>query len=814
MTGLLLLLALLGSSVAGAGPQDLSPRPLRGGAPPQERSPRQTQSDAGFSAARLARIDAAVGEAIARGDLPGAVVLVGRRDRIVFRRAYGDRAVVPSREPMTLDTVFDVASLTKPVATATSVMVLVEQGRLALLDPVARHLPEFAAGGGDREKVTVEQLLTHRAGFLPDDPLDLYTGTPEEIFLRKYALPLESPPGVRFRYSDVGYEVLGELVRRVSGSPLDQFAAREIFRPLGMKDSHFRPLSAARFLGERMTLTDSSWPPLARIAPTERRDDRWLRGEVHDPRAHALGGVAGHAGVFSTADDLSRWCRMILAGGRLGSARILSPLAIDAMTRPRFLGDGDLRALAFDVATSYSRNRGDLFPPGSFGHTGFTGTSVWLDPSSGAYVVFLSNRVHPDGKGDVTRLRGLVATIAAAALTDDTRKGARVLESRVPIRREVLAGVDVLAAEGFRALAGKRVGLLTNATGRARDRRSTIQVLASAEAKKAGVRLVRLFTPEHGIRSDLDAKVAGEVDAETGLPIHSLYGDDRRLPRESLDGLDAVVVDIQDVGTRFYTYITTLRYVVEDAAAAKVSVVVLDRPDPIGGVAIEGPLADADKMSFTVAHTIPVRYGMTPGELAMLYARELAPGARVDVVKLSGWSRGLWYDETGLEWVNPSPNMRSVTEATLYPGIGLLETTNLSVGRGTDTPFEVIGAPWLDGQRLVAVLGARRIAGVTFTPIHFTPASSTFAGERCGGVRLTVTDRDALRPVALGIEIAVALRDIYPATWRREKFLRLLANGDTFDRLERGETADVIVKSWDVPVEAFRKSRAKFLLYR
>jgi uncharacterized protein YbbC (DUF1343 family) len=715
---------------------------------------------------------------------------------------------------MTVDTVFDLASLTKPVATATSVMILVERGRLALLDPVARHLPEFAAGGGDREKVTVEQLLTHRAGFVPDDPLDLYTGTPEEIFLRKYALPLESPPGARFRYSDVGYEVLGELVRRVSGSPLDEFAAREIFRPLGMKDSHFRPLSSARFLGERMALADSSWPPLARIAPTERRDDRWLRGEVHDPRAHALGGVAGHAGVFSTADDLSRWCRMILAGGRLGAARILSPLGVEALTRPRFLGDGDLRALGFDLATSYSRNRGDLFPPGSFGHTGFTGTSVWIDPSSGAYVVFLSNRLHPDGKGDVTRLRGLVATIAAAALTDDTRKGARVLESRVPIRREVLAGVDVLAAEGFRALAGKRVGLVTNATGRARDGRSTIQVLASEEAKKAGVKLVRLFSPEHGIRSDLDAKVAGEIDAETGLLIHSLYGDDRRLRRESLDGLDAVVVDIQDVGTRFYTYITTLRYVVEDAAAAKVAVVVLDRPDPIGGVAIEGPLADAGRMSFTVPHTIPVRYGMTPGELALLYDAELRLGGRLDVVRLTGWSRGLWYDETGLEWVNPSPNMRSLTEATLYPGVGLLETTNLSVGRGTDTPFEVIGAPWLDGRRLAAVLGARRIAGVTFTPIHFTPSSSTFAGERCGGVRLTVIDRDSLRPVALGIEIAVALRDLYPTAWQREKFLTLLANRDTFDRLERGETADAIVKSWDVPVEAFRKRRSQFLLYR
>jgi uncharacterized protein YbbC (DUF1343 family) len=554
-------------------------------------------------------------------------------------------------------------------------------------------------------------------------------------------------------------------------------------------------------------------PPISRIAPTERRDGHWLRGEVHDPRAYALGGVAGHAGMFSTADDVARWCRMILAGGRLGSARILSPLGVDAMTRPRFFGDGDLRALAFDVSTAYSRNRGDLFPPGSFGHTGYTGTSLWIDPSSGAYVVFLSNRVHPDGKGDVGRLRGLVATIAASALEDDTRKSVRRLAMHAPFPREVLAGVDVLVADDFRPIAGKRVGVVTNATGRARDGRSTIQVLASEAAKKAGVKLVRLFSPEHGIRADADSKIADETDTATGLPIVSLYGDGRRPGPGALDGLDAVVIDVQDVGTRFYTYITTLRYVLEDAATANVGVVVLDRPDPIGGVAVEGPLADADRLSFTVPHTIPVRYGMTLGELAMLYEDELRLGGRVEVVKLSGWSRRLWYDETGLEWVNPSPNMRSLTEASLYPGIGLLETTNLSVGRGTDTPFELIGAPWLDGKRLAAVLSERRIPGVTFTPIHFTPASSTFAGERCGGIRFTVTDRESLRPVALGIEIAVALKALHPVDWQRANFVSLLASRDTFERLERGETTEEIVRSWEKGVEEFRKRRAKHLLY-
>jgi uncharacterized protein YbbC (DUF1343 family)/CubicO group peptidase (beta-lactamase class C family) len=763
--------------------------------------------------ARLARIDGAVEEAIGRRELPGAVVLVGRGDRILFRKAYGSRAVLPIREPMTLDTVFDLASLTKPVATATSVMILVERGEIALLDPVVKYLPEFGAGGGDREKVTIEELLTHRAGLAADDPIELYTGTKEEIFSRKYRLPLESPPGARFRYSDAGYEVLGELVGKVAGMPLDEFAEKNIFQPLGMRDTHFRPLAASRFLGERIGLMDASRPPLSRIAPTERRDDRWLRGEVHDPRAFAVGGVAGHAGVFSTADDLSRYCRMILAGGRLGKVEILSPLGVEAMTRPRFFGDESLRALGWDVSTAYSRNRGDLFPPGSFGHTGFTGTSLWLDPSSGTYVVFLSSRLHPDGKGDVGRLRGIVSTIAAAAIEGDTHRAARRLSALVPIRREVLTGVDVLVAEGFRPIAGKRIGLVTNATGRARDGRSTIEVLVSEEAKKTGVKLAVLFSPEHGILSDSDGQVADQVDPTTGLAIHSLYGERRRPLPEELAGLDALVLDIQDVGTRFYTYITTLAYLQPEVARAKIPLVILDRPDPIGGARVEGPLADPDRISFTVAHTIPVRYGMTPGELALLFDDEQKIGARIEVVKMRGWAHGLWYDETGLEWVNPSPNMRSPTEAVLYPGIGLLETTNLSVGRGTETPFELIGAPWLDGKRLAAVLSARKIPGVTLTPIHFTPVSSTFAGERCGGVRFTVTDRDALSPVALAIEIAVALRDLFPVDWKREKFLDLLANRDTFERLQKGETADAIVRSWKKPLEEFRKRRARFLIY-
>jgi uncharacterized protein YbbC (DUF1343 family)/CubicO group peptidase (beta-lactamase class C family) len=755
---------------------------------------------AGPAADRLARIDGVVAEALARRELPGAVVLVGHRRKVVFRKAYGNRAVEPFAEPMTLDTVFDVASLTKPVATATSVMILVEEGKLALSDPVVRYIPEFAAGGGDRPRVTIEHLLTHRAGLPPDDPLELYTGTPEEIFAKKYRQPLQSPPGSRFVYSDAGYEVLGEIVRKISGESLDRFAEDHVFRPLGMKDTLFLPLSRGM--------------PASRIAPTERRGDRWMRGEVHDPRAYAVGGVAGHAGLFSTAADLAKFCQMILDGGSLGKVRILSPLSVEAMTRPRFYGDSEVRGLGWDIATGYSRNRGDLFPPGSFGHTGFTGTGLWIDPSSETFLVFLSNRVHPDGKGDVGRLRSLVASLSAAAVGGDAVPRARALSAGVPRpSREISAGIDALVSEGFHPIAGKRIGLITNITGRARDGRSTIEVLLSPEAKKAGVVLARLFSPEHGLRTDADAPVADENDPASGLPVISLYGERRRPSPEELAGLDALVLDIQDVGTRFYTYITTGGYLLEEAAKAKLPFVVLDRPDPIGGAVVEGPTADADKLSFTAYAEVPVRYGMTPGEMAMFVNGEKKLAADVRVVKMRGWSRELWYDETGLEWIHPSPNMRSLAAAALYPGVGLLETTNVSVGRGTDTPFEILGAPWIDGRRLAQYLNARAIPGARFSPVHFTPASSVFSGRRCGGIRMDVVDREALRPVSLGIEIAVALRDLYPVDWDRKSFLNLLANGEAFRRLEKGETAASIIASWQKSLEEFEKRRARYLLY-
>jgi uncharacterized protein YbbC (DUF1343 family)/CubicO group peptidase (beta-lactamase class C family) len=790
----------------------------------------------GMSAARLAEMDAVINQSIARKETPGAVVLVGRRGRVVWRKAYGAREVEPVREAMTTDTIFDLASLTKIVATATSIMILVERGAVRLNDPLTKFIPEFKGEG--RERVTIEHLLTHRAGFAPDfDLAEQWTGY-DEAMKRLATERLRSVPGARFVYSDLGFIALGEVVRCASGMPLDEFARRNIYEPLGMRETGFKPAASLR----------------PRIAPTEKRrsqesylgsrpdalaqseSERWLRGEVHDPTSFRMGGVAGHAGLFSTADDLAIYCQMILNGGEYNGARILSPLGVAAMTRARAVAeDGSARALGWDVASSFSSNRGDLFTPGSFGHTGFTGTSLWIDPATETFVVFLSNRVHPDGKGDVTPLRGRVASIVASAITDASAERtheesarfasevllslARVTTANAPANTanfppppadaEVLTGIDVLERDNFKQLAGLRVGLVTNHTGRDRRGRQTIDVLRES----ANVKLVALFSPEHGIRGQADEKVSDAKDEKTGLPIYSLYGESRRPTPAQLKDLDAIIYDIQDVGARFYTYISTLGYVMEEAARAHVPVFVLDRPNPIGGVEVEGAVADADKLSFTAYDTIPVRHGMTVGELARLYNDERKIGCDLRVVEMEGWRRAMWFDSTNLTWVNPSPNMRSLTEATLYPGVGLLETTNVSVGRGTDTPFALVGAPWLDGQRLAAYLNERRVAGVRFVPVRFTPTASVFKGEECGGVNIVVTDRAQFRSVTTGIEIAAALRKLFPADWKVDNYARLLANADALERLKRGDAPEEITRSWQTRLDEFRRARTRALIY-
>ncbi|HET9469261.1 MAG TPA: exo-beta-N-acetylmuramidase NamZ domain-containing protein [Vicinamibacterales bacterium] len=726
----------------------------------------------------LDAIEPLIRTAITENKLPGAVVLVGMGARTLYHTAIGQRVVVPSPEPMTPDTIFDVASLTKVVATTTSVMMLIDEGTIGLNDRVASFIPGFERHG--KESITIRQLLTHTSGLRPDvDLVEPWSGYDTAIALAIEEVPT-SIPGTSFVYSDINFFLLGEIVRRVSGEPLDRFAHRRIFAPLGMRDTTFTPGESVR----------------SRVAPTG--DATAPRGVVHDPTARRMGGVAGHAGLFSTAEDLAIFCRMILGRGEYRGVRILSPMAVASMTSPSTLAtERNVRGLGWDIDSTLSANRGELMPLGSFGHTGFTGTSLWIDPASGTFVVFLSNRVHPDGNGNVTRLRGQVATIAAAA---------------AGYRAATLTGIDVLRADGFALLKGKRIGLVTNHTGRARDGATTIDLLYTS-ASANGHTLVALFSPEHGIRGVLDSSVPSATDEKTGLPIRSLYGDTRRPTDAMLQDIDTLVVDLQDIGARFYTYMTTLAYVMEEAAKRKLSVVVLDRPNPIGGAHIEGPMLDTAQLGFTGYLSMPIRHGMTLGELARLFNGENRIGADLTVVAMKNWRRDAWFDETGLPWINPSPNMRNLIQATVYPGIGAIEGTNLSVGRGTDTPFEQFGAPWIDGVRLAEALNARRIPGVRFYPVSFTPTASKYAGQECQGVFIIVTDRPALRPVRMGLEIASTLHALYGTTFELEAAERLFGSKETLARIRAGDDPAAIAESWAVGEARWRLTREKYLLY-
>ncbi len=365
------------------------------------RLPQVAPTEAGLNAEKLRQIDAIVQEGLDQKKMPGCVVLVGRRDKIVLLKAYGNKRLEPAAEPMTTDTVFDLASLTKPIATATSVMILVDQGKLKLDEPVATYLPEFAASG--KERVTVRQLLVHVSGLIPDNSIKDYDDGAEKALQRVFALKLQTPAGERFAYSDMNYVVLGELVKKLAGKDVHEFSQEHIFQPLGMKETTYLPGDDLKH----------------RAAPTEQREGKWMQGEVHDPRAYKLGGIAGHAGLFSTAEDLAIYASMMLSRGERGGKRILSEDAWKQMTSPHKVparrNNGaeyeGLRGLGWDMQTGYSINRGESFSPAVFGHGGFTGTAIWIDPEKDLFLIFLSNRVHPDGKGLVNPLIGRIGTV-------------------------------------------------------------------------------------------------------------------------------------------------------------------------------------------------------------------------------------------------------------------------------------------------------------------------------------------------------------------------------------------------------------------
>jgi len=770
---------------------------------------------------RLAVLDSIVNDGIAQGQIPGAVLIVGHDGQMVYRKAYGSRAIEPRREAMTLDTVFDCASLTKVVATTTAIMQLWEQGKFRMNDPVAKYLPEFAQNG--KQDITIRELLVHYSGLGPDLDLTKAWEGKETAYRMAFEAAPERAPGAAFAYSDINFVVLGALVERLSGESLDEYAARHIFAPLGMKEMRFLP--------------PSSW--VARIAPTEEDENHHLlRGVVHDPTARRMGGVAGHAGLFSTADDMAIFAQALLDGGR----GVLTPATIAKMTAPQEPVTGTaVRGFGWDIDSPFSTNRGELLPVGGYGHTGFTGTSLWIDPATKTYIVLLTNAAHmnvvpPKEKGSAVALRTKVATAVAAALALDPSEAEKMRVATITGYNEmqsaarklgarngtVKTGIDVLEETKFAALhparggAPRSIGLLTNQTGVDSEGRRTIDVLANVP----GISLDAIFSPEHGVTGTLDTTdIKNAKDAATGVAVYSVYGASdaaRRPPMDVLKRLDAVVIDLADAGVRFYTYEATTGYFLQAAAKAGIEVVILDRPNPITGSFVQGPVSDSDagQESFTNYFPEPPRHGMTLGELGKMFNAERHLGARLEVVAMEGWQRGDWFDSTGLAWVNPSPNLRSLTEATLYPGVALIEGTNVSVGRGTDTPFEVVGAPWIKGRELTAYLNARGIQSVRFVPIVFAPSSSNFAGERCEGVNLIVLDRNTLDSPELGIELASALHKLYPNDFKLERMADLLVNQAVFEAIAAGEDPRRIAEDWQERLEGFVRLREKYLLYK
>ncbi len=1020
-------------------------------------------------------ITALLTQAIAKNQLPGAVVVIGHNGKIVFEQAYGNRKLpgepglqdTPTpAEPMTEDTLFDMASLTKVMVTTVAILQLYEQGKLDLDAPVSKYLPQFIsttgdpnppppatrpggvpqfpptdgsalvggvpststvntstgapggpdtvpttdpgaplaamatlplkAGGGPpnpqattwKSHITIRELLTHYSGLPEDvslkDPWGLAYPDKAEGIRRAMAAVPYGPPNLTFKYSDINFITLGVLVETLTGAPLDVYFNRHILEPLLLSHSSFLPaleacgptthLGNAVYLGktqagQNYSDCDGMWfaSLIADTAPTTHDNegtpqtnpnyDHLLRGTVHDPTTRRMGGVAGHAGLFSNAHDAALFCQALLDKVNHGTGPFpLKQSTLQMALRPQapatavstatiFTQDQTpikgvaQRALGWDLNSAFSRPRGELFPittlahPGSFGHTGFTGTSLWLDPASDTYIVLLANAIHPRGNPPISALRGQVATAAARALgitgqqsngttnpgtpglasetpatthhetltrisyspsapqqsyystpapgqdaTPRPRTAAEQIAARKVLRDElkgsppgrlwnetapVLTGIDVLEQTHYAALKTLaaqhgnhlRIALLTNQSGVDSQGHRTIDLLLHADPT---LELKEVFTPEHGLLGKQDTEhLKAEEDPTTHLPVLSLYGAkaaDRHPKQSDLRNVDAVVIDLQDAGVRFWTYTSVLGYFLEAAAKAHLEIVVLDRPNPIGGIAVQGPTSDPGTESYVNFMPIPVRHGMTFGELARFYnanakqvdldpalldARAVTLGvgasptstgdpqappatqpglhAALTVVPMQNWRREDYFEDTGVPWLAPSPNLRTPRAAILYPAIGLIETTNVSVGRGTPTPFEDIGAPYLDAKQLASYLEARHIPGIRITPTSLTVAETPehypSHGQTIPGIHFEVTDRTHFDSPEFGGELLAALHHLYPQQFQLEKVRTLLLNADTQAALKAGEDPRDIANTWQPALNLFIKARAQAVLY-
>jgi len=662
-------------------------------------------------------------QAVERSDSPGGVAWVGDPDRTFFRAAVGHRVLLPQPQPALVNTPYDLASLTKVVATTTAVLLLNEDGALDLDAPIGAILPIAAFA-----TLTPRQLLTHTAGLVAGRPYYQDAATIEGMLDLHAERGVIAPPGTRRIYSDVGFMILGKIVELVARDSLDAFCRKRIFRPLGMQRTAFNP--PARWARTCAATEACPWR------------GRTIVGQVHDENAYAVGGVAGHAGLFSTADDLARFCRALLAG------RLLSEASLAAMTAPRQVPFYPWQGLGWKLDPWGGGSSGYLPCRRAFGHTGWTGTSLWMDRDTGLFAILLGNTCHP------------------SRTERDTPTFRRVFHDAVareffPRQTNTHTGLDRLVRDGFRAVRGKRIGLLTNHAAVDQHGRPILDVLAL----ERDVNVVLVFSPEHGVRGTAEAGEGVQSERDR-VPVISLYGDQKRPTKAQLAKVDLFVVDLQDVGARYYTYMATMLECLKACARGRTPVLVLDRPNPIGGEALEG---------------------------ANLF------------------------DECALPWTPPSPNIPTPETALLYAGLCLFEGVNLNEGRGTDTPFHLVGAPWLDAQAVVRRIPRRERSGCTLEATTYTPRSipgkasrPRFLGEPCQGIRIAVHDPRRVRAFTLAVALLCAIRRRHPDRLEFTRSFDVLAGTPRLrEMIEAGQSPRRIVDAFAPASKTFAEQRPR-----
>ncbi|MCL4217668.1 MAG: DUF1343 domain-containing protein [Candidatus Hydrogenedentes bacterium] len=706
---------------------------------------------------------------------PGAVAYVGDLHNTYFHGAAGNRQLLPEPLPATTDTVYDLASLTKVVATTTAIMQCRDSGIIDLDDSVGGHLalPAFNA-------LTIRQLLTHTSGLVPGRPFYREATSMDEMLGMYASMNLDRTPGTGRTYSDVGFMMLGRIVELATWNRLDEFCRKYIFDPLEMTSTTFNPP-----------------PELAlRAAATENCTwrGRIMCGEVHDENAYAVGGISGHAGLFSTAADLALFCRGLLDGS------LFKESTVDEMMQLGLLPWYPWQGLGWQLDPWLNTSSGFLPSRGAFGHTGWTGTCLWVDREINLIAILLSNTCHP------TRAGRHNAVLRETFYTS-------VAKVFYPRHANTHLGIDRLVLDGFDEIAGKRIAVLTNHAAVDSLGRHVTDVLKLAPA----TRIARLYSPEHGIAGQAEAgeKVGSQSAA---APVTSLYGQQKRPTQNELNTIDVFVIDLPDVGARYYTYAATMKECLAACAEAGVRVLVLDRPNPLGGLVLEGPVA-GQAGSPVCWGEVPVRHGMTMGEIARWFqaAAFAKSKLKLSISALDNWPRGNLYTECSLPWVPPSPNIPTPETALLYVGMCLFEGTNLNEGRGTEIPFHVVGAPWLDARAVVGAIAAEDCPGCQLSPVQYTPvsipgkaANPRFQNQTCQGVRIDIKAPHDLRAFRTAVALLNAIRHLHKSDFAWADSFDVLAGGPGLrQRIEAGTPAKDIVAGFESALTAYDKGRPK-----